>query len=311
MSKLKKVRSGNFTQISNIIFDDSRLSYKEIGLYCNMMKFPDDWEFSIRYLADLHQDKKAAVTTGIEKLIELGYIVRTGKQFRNKQGMFGTYDYVIYEDPMDNPNFVPHTSVKGKRTVSDFQTTVDADGKDTVSDNRITGKNAVTPVSDNRITDDPITDFRSSDNQTVTNTINTNTVFTNTFLPKVDEEDDIARVSVDLDVFKRKLMNGYMNEYLSTESEKEMLEVDQAFNAMINAAKEITDPEIINAVNAFSADDMSSLFVWVYRNLFSTKIGCVVNKVTDKTAYLKKVISSQAKSCYGPNPFRAFGEQTR
>ncbi len=58
---------------------------------------------------------------------------------------FGTYDYVIYEDPMDNPNFVPHTSVKGKRTVSDFQATVDADGKDTVSDNRITGKMQLHP----------------------------------------------------------------------------------------------------------------------------------------------------------------------
>ena len=88
MSKIKKIRAGNFTQISNIVFDDYRLSYKEIGLYCNMMRFPDDWEFTIRYLTDLHADKKAAVTTGLEKLIELGYIVRGGEQPRNKKGLY-------------------------------------------------------------------------------------------------------------------------------------------------------------------------------------------------------------------------------
>ena len=101
MSKLKKVRSGKFTQISNIVFEDSRLSYKEIGRYCNMMKFPDDWEFSVRYLAECHQDKKAAVKTGIDKLLEYGYISRDGSQNRDEKGYFGTYDYVIYEDPFD------------------------------------------------------------------------------------------------------------------------------------------------------------------------------------------------------------------
>ena len=51
MAKLKKVWSGKFIMISNEIFGDWRLSYKEVGLYCNMMKFPDDWDFSIRNLA--------------------------------------------------------------------------------------------------------------------------------------------------------------------------------------------------------------------------------------------------------------------
>lgn len=123
MTKMKRIKSGRFTQIANTIFEDARLLYKEIGLYCNMMKFPDDWEFSIRYLADLHQDKKAAVTTGLEKLIELGYIAKVGSQQRNKQGTFSTYDYVIFEDPTDNPKFIPYRHGKAETTVSDFQTT--------------------------------------------------------------------------------------------------------------------------------------------------------------------------------------------
>jgi hypothetical protein len=65
MAKLKKVWSGKFTMISNEIFEDWRLSYKEIGLYCNMMKFPDDWDFSIRNLAARHREKRDAVKTGL------------------------------------------------------------------------------------------------------------------------------------------------------------------------------------------------------------------------------------------------------
>ncbi len=33
MTKMKRIKSGRFTQIANTIFEDARLSYKEIGLY--------------------------------------------------------------------------------------------------------------------------------------------------------------------------------------------------------------------------------------------------------------------------------------
>ena len=36
MAKLKKVWANKFTQVSNEVFDDPRLSYKDIGVYCNM-----------------------------------------------------------------------------------------------------------------------------------------------------------------------------------------------------------------------------------------------------------------------------------
>ena len=107
MAKLKKVWSGKFTIISNEIFEDWRLSYKEIGLYCNMMKFPDDWDFSIRNLAARHREKRDAVKTGLDKLLEYGYISREEQQARKDKGRFGSYYYVIYEDPHDNKNFIP------------------------------------------------------------------------------------------------------------------------------------------------------------------------------------------------------------
>ena len=99
MAKLKKVWSGKFTMISNEIFEDWRLSYKEIGLYCNMMKFPDDWDFSIRNLADRHREKRDAVKTGIDHLLQYGYISREERQSHREKGRFGSFDYIIYEDP--------------------------------------------------------------------------------------------------------------------------------------------------------------------------------------------------------------------
>ena len=107
MAKLKKVWSGKFTMISNEIFEDWRLSYKEIGLYCNMMKFPDDWDFSIRNLAARHREKRDAVKTGLDKLLEYGYVSRQEQQARKDKGRFGSYYYVIYEDPHDNENYIP------------------------------------------------------------------------------------------------------------------------------------------------------------------------------------------------------------
>lgn len=338
MTKMKRIKSGRFTQIANTIFEDARLSYKEIGLYCNMMKFPDDWEFSIRYLADLHQDKKAAVTTGLEKLIELGYIAKVGSQQRNKQGTFSTYDYVIFEDPTDNPKFIPYRHGKAETTVSDFQTTESwvgeitatdfqiaddictetavnssnyvSDDYKTVADNQTAVEALQCTVSDYRITDYPTTDYRLTENQPITNTVDTNTFYTNTFLPNIEEDDDDTCTRVDIEAFQWKFINSYLNEYLNAPSEKERMEIDQTFNAMVNAAYEITDPKAIAAVDAYSSEEMGNLFIWVYRNLFSTRIGGVVKDVTDKTAYLKKVISNQAKASFGPSPFNVLVRQS-
>lgn len=107
MSKLKKQLAGKFTQVSNIVFDDWRLSYKEVGLYCQMLRYPEGWDFSIRMLAKYHEDRKLSVTSGLDKLIEYGYVTRKEDQARKGNGKFGSYDYTIFEDPFDNPDYIP------------------------------------------------------------------------------------------------------------------------------------------------------------------------------------------------------------
>ena len=300
MPKLKKVRSGKFTLIQNLIFEDHRLSYKEIGIYCNMMKFPDDWEFSIRYLAERHKDKRDSVRTGIEKLIEYGYIARSETQHRDERGFYGKYDYIIYEDPLDNPYFIPCPQISEGLTSADLDRCTDF------------------PTTDEKpCTDFPTTDFPHSDdplteNPTTTNTFYTNTVSTNTFEPNIEDDDaSHAREDVDLDGFKRKLMNVYMCSYFMKSSKPiQQREMMQCFNAIINAIDEITDPVAIAAINDCSREEAESLWKKVYYDLFSTELGRIVrDDVHHKHNYLIKLITNEFKTGFGPDPMNstAFG----
>ena len=308
MSKLKKVRSGKFTQISNIVFEDGRLSYKEIGLYCNMMKFPDDWEFSVRYLAECHQDKKAAVKTGIDRLLELGYISREGSQNRDEKGYFGTYDYVIYEDPFDNPEYIPWSLKENPKECEDAPLAENRTTDATDAENRLTENQHTDPADDeNRLTDFRFTDERFADNPPTTNTVYTNTFYTNTFITNNEDDEDNAHVN--LDDFRTKLMNAYMCSYYSCMNDpKAQREMMQAFNAIINAISEFRDPETIMAVNTCTVEEAERIWRDVYRNLFSTRLGGVIrDDIRDRHSYLKKYIASQLKSGYGPDPLDSYG----
>ena len=78
--------AGNFICIKDSVFIEPAcgngnflakiLERKLAVVNAKYRKFPDDWEFSIRYLAECHKDKRDAVRTGIEKLIE--YVTNKG-----------------------------------------------------------------------------------------------------------------------------------------------------------------------------------------------------------------------------------------
>ena len=113
MTRLIKQYKTNFTFFNNDIFKDKRLSYKELGLLCQMMSLPDYWEFSVRGLASLHSDGKNGVAKTLNKLIDYGYIWRdTDEQGRTKEGRFSKLDYFIYDDPNNNPHY---TNLSPKR----------------------------------------------------------------------------------------------------------------------------------------------------------------------------------------------------
>jgi len=119
MPVMKKGSRNRWTTIDNFCFHDKSLSYKEIGLLCSMLSLPDDWKFNVRGLAALHSDGVESVSSGINRLIEKGYIYR--EQANSSKG-FKEIVYWIYQKPSENPYFqsqesreekedIPHTDI--------------------------------------------------------------------------------------------------------------------------------------------------------------------------------------------------------
>jgi hypothetical protein len=300
MAKLKKVWSGKFTMISNEIFDDWRLSYKEIGLYCNMMKFPDDWDFSIRNLAARHREKRDAVKTGLDKLLEYGYVSRQEQQARKDKGRFGSYYYVIYEDPHDNENYIPCPAREEDELEEKSPYTENPYTEVTGADN---------PYTENPYTEPTVTDYPYTDEPYTENPTTTNTVFKKTVISKTEEE-DVTRARVNPDVFRDKVKSRFMSKYFSySGDETAQTEMTKALNAILNALPDITDEKAVDAVNNCSREDASNLWEWVYQEMFNTTdLGVVMREdIHDKHGYLVKVIPNHLGLAYGPNPMESWG----
>jgi len=90
-SKLKS----DFTQISNAILLDERLSFKARGILALLLSRPTDWRI---YLGEISErsskDGKKAVQSGFKELVNLGYLTLTA--FVNPQnGHFEGKGYSI------------------------------------------------------------------------------------------------------------------------------------------------------------------------------------------------------------------------
>ena len=76
---------------------DERLSLRAKGLLSMLLGLPDDWEISIRGLSSIVRDGVASVQTGINELIDAGYIVR--QRQHAEDGTFAGFEYIIHERP--------------------------------------------------------------------------------------------------------------------------------------------------------------------------------------------------------------------
>ncbi len=143
MPKLIKAYKSDFTIIDNQIFKDKRLSCKDIGLLCLMYSLSNDWDFSIAGLSVICKDGTAIIRSGIENLEKYGYLTR--KQVREDNGTFDGYDYYLYMDPKDNPDFpskevlpllenLTSVNTSSVRPISDIDTQVN---KQEVSKNEV------------------------------------------------------------------------------------------------------------------------------------------------------------------------------
>lgn len=107
MAVYRVEKTHDYTVMANHHLRDERLSLKAKGLLSMLLSLPDDWEISIRGLASIVTDGVGAVQTGINELIDAGYIVR--RRQHAESGAFAGFEYIIHEIPPCTEN--PYTAI--------------------------------------------------------------------------------------------------------------------------------------------------------------------------------------------------------
>lgn len=86
-----------FSTISNTVANDKRLTFKAVGIHTYLLTKPDDWQVYQKELVKAHKDGRDSVSSGVQELIDCGYIKRV--QDRDENGHFVGYSYDVYEEP--------------------------------------------------------------------------------------------------------------------------------------------------------------------------------------------------------------------
>jgi uncharacterized phage protein (TIGR02220 family) len=100
-----KNKTGNFTIVSNEIFQRSDLSARAKGIFIYIMTLPNNWKLYKSELYNHFTEGITAIDTAFSELEKLGYI--TKERHKGEGGKFSGWDYTIREevektDPMEN-----------------------------------------------------------------------------------------------------------------------------------------------------------------------------------------------------------------
>lgn len=99
MGKLIKKFKDNFTQVPNTIIKDNRLSFRAKGLYMHLVSKPDNWVYYVKEFEKSSRDGRDSVQSGIKELEKYEYLIRV--YTKDKRGRFLSYDYYIYDEPLN------------------------------------------------------------------------------------------------------------------------------------------------------------------------------------------------------------------
>ena len=84
-----------YVMANKSIADDSRLSYKAIGIWFYAFSKPHDWKFYKNDLIKRHSDGRDSVESGLKELEENGYLYKY--RVKNNDGQFDGWEYVFFE----------------------------------------------------------------------------------------------------------------------------------------------------------------------------------------------------------------------
>lgn len=97
MARLIKQDRGNYTNISNQLIRDSRLSWKARGIFAYLWSQADEWDFYVSEVAKHATDGRDALRSGLKELEKYGYLTR--KPSSDTNGKFDGMDWVLTDKP--------------------------------------------------------------------------------------------------------------------------------------------------------------------------------------------------------------------
>ena len=98
MAVMRINKTTDYTVMSNYHFREKDMSLKAKGLLSLMLSLPEDWDFTVKGLANLNKDGVDGVRAALEELKSFGYLKVTRE--RNEKGQVSGTVYDIYEKPI-------------------------------------------------------------------------------------------------------------------------------------------------------------------------------------------------------------------
>ncbi|AIF45718.1 hypothetical protein [Virgibacillus sp. SK37] len=165
-----KKQDNPFVQLDKHFINDQALTFKAKGILTYILSKPDGWQIRLKDLVNHTADGKAAVASGLDELMEHGYIFKY--QERQENGTFGDWVYEVYERPEYNPKKLEGENIiKMKKQKRENK-------KNKSTENR-KSEYGQPPKTDFPISENPESENPESENQTYSNNEFTNNEFSN------------------------------------------------------------------------------------------------------------------------------------
>lgn len=95
--RVRKNKDNPYVMLNKKLLQDPMLSAKAKGLLAYMLSLPDDWQIYVNELVKHFKDGRDSIRSGIDELINAGYITR--ERLRDEKGRYNAFEYCVYEVP--------------------------------------------------------------------------------------------------------------------------------------------------------------------------------------------------------------------
>ena len=116
MTTIRVARRQRYTSIDRRTIQDSRISFRALGVLAWLLDKPDDWQADADTIASTHTEGRDAVRTALRELELAGYLVR--RRFRNPETQRWACEHTVHEVPQSGQSHSGFPAADNQRRVS-------------------------------------------------------------------------------------------------------------------------------------------------------------------------------------------------